>query len=415
MGIEPTFRFRKADTHKTLYYQRIQTRLTWVDFSSIFSTTMASVHQRPRSPYWHASYLGPDGRWILRSTKQENRQSALAVAMEYERASKLARRGELVEAQAREVLRDIMKRADMGETLQGVSIKSHFDSWLAGKKARKAHATAVRYGGTVRDFLAMLGNRAAKPLTSLTAADVERFLNQRMGMGLAPVTVGLDGKVIRTALNAARRQGLIPTNPAEAVELPEGDSVERGTFTPAEVKMLVDTADGEWKLLILFAYFTGARLGDCCRMQWDGVDLGAGTLTYTQTKTGAKVTIPLHPDLLARLNKLAGTDKPEIFILPQMANLRPGGRHGLSEGFKRIMRKAGVDCQTVKGAGTRMISRRSFHALRHSFTSALANQNVASELRMQLTGHKTEGEHRKYTHHEMDNLRAAVQKIPSLG
>jgi hypothetical protein len=33
--------------------------------------------------------------------------------------------------------------------------------------------------------------------------------------------VGLDGKVIRTALNAARRQGLIPTNPAEAVELPE--------------------------------------------------------------------------------------------------------------------------------------------------------------------------------------------------
>jgi integrase len=53
--------------------------------------------------------------------------------------------------------------------------------------------------------------------------------------------------------------------------------------------------------------------------------------------------------------------------------------------------------------------------LRHSFTSALANQNVAPELRMKLTGHKTEGEHRKYTHHEMDNLRAAVKKIPSLG
>ena len=62
-----------------------------------------------------------------------------------------------------------------------------------------------------------------------------------------------------------------------------------------------------------------------------------------------------------------------------------------------------------------MISKRTFHALRHSFTSALANKNVASELRMKLTGHKTEGEHQKYTHHEMDNLRAAVKKIPSLG
>jgi hypothetical protein len=29
---------------------------------------------------------------------------------------------------------------------------------------------------------------------------------------------------------------------------------------------------------------------------------------------------------------------------------------------------------------------------------------------MKLTGHSTEGEHRKYPHHEMDNLRAAVQK-----
>jgi integrase len=375
---------------------------------------MASVHQRPRSPYWHASYLGPDGRWILRSTKVVDRQAALAVAMEYERASKLAGRGELVEAQAREVLKDIMKRADMGETLQAVSIKSHFDTWLASKKDRKSEGTGERYGVAVAEFLKTMGNRASKNLTSLTAADVQRFLDHRTGKGLAPKTVNVDVKIIRGALNAARRQGLIPTNPAEAVELPEAIGMERGTFTPAEVKMLVDAAEGEWKTLIMLAYFTGARLSDCCRMQWEGVDLTEETLTYTQAKTGAKVTAPLHPDLLARLNKLAGTDKPDVFIMPHMANLRPGGRHGLSETFKRIMRKAGVDSQTVKGAGNQMFSRRTFHALRHSFTSALANQNVSAELRMKLTGHKTEGEHQKYTHHEMDNLRAAIKKIPSL-
>jgi integrase len=376
---------------------------------------MASIHRRPDSQYWHAAYFGPDGRRILRSTKQQDRQSALAVAMEYERASKLARRGELVEAQAREVLKDIMKRADMGETLQTVSIKSHFDTWLESKCARKSKGTGERYGVAVEDFLKTLGKRANKNLTSLTAADVQRFLDHRTAKGLAPKTVNVDVKIIRGALNAARRQGLIPTNPAEAVELPEAVGMERGTFTPAEVKMLVDKAEGEWKLLIMLAYFTGARLSDCCRMQWEGVDLTEETLTYTQAKTGAKVTTPLHPDLLTRLNKLAGTDKPEVFILPHMANLRPGGRHGLSETFKKIMRKAGVDSQTVKGAGNQMFSRRSFHALRHSFTSALANQNVSSELRMKLTGHKTEGEHRKYTHHEIDNLRAAVKKIPSLG
>jgi len=375
---------------------------------------MASIHRRPDSQYWHAAYFGPDGRRILRSTKQTDHQSALAVAMEYERASKLARRGELVEAQAREVLKDIMKRADMGETLQTVSIKSHFDTWLASKRDRKSEGTGERYGVAVEEFLKTLGNRANKNLTSLTAADVQRFLDYRMAKGLAPKTVNVDVKIIRGALNAARRQGLISTNPAEAVELPEAIGMERGTFTRAEVKMLVDTAQEEWQTLILLAYYTGARLSDCCRMQWEGVDLTEETLTYTQVKTGAKVTAPLHPDLLARLNTLAGTDKPEVFILPHMANLRPGGRHGLSETFKRIMRKAAVDSQTVKGAGNQMFSRRSFHALRHSFTSALADANVAPEVRMKLTGHKTEREHQKYTHLELEKLRAAVNRLPSL-
>lgn len=375
---------------------------------------MASVHKREKSPYFHASYLGPDGRWILRSTKQDNRQAALAVAMEYERAAKLARRGELTEAQAREVLKDIMKRADIGETLQTVTIKSYFDTWLVNSGTRNTVTTGERYGGVVEGFLKTLGNRASKNITSLTAADVERFMTFRMNKGLAPKTVNVDVKVIRSALNAARRQGLIPTNPAEAVELPSSKGMERGTFTPAEVKLLVDTAKGEWKTLILLAAFTGARLSDCCRMQWDGVNLTEETLTYTQMKTGSKVTAPLHPDLLAHLNKLAGSDKADVFITPQIAVQRTSGRRGLSETFKKLMRTAGLDLQTVKGAGNQLFSRRTFHALRHTFTSSLANQNVSPELRMKLTGHKSEGEHRKYTHHEMENLRAAVKKIPSL-
>jgi len=123
----------------------------------------------------------------------------------------------------------------------------------------------------------------------------------------------------------------------------------------------------------MFAYYTGARFSDCCRMTWTDTDLSAGTFTYMQAKTG-KVTVPLHSDLLAHLETLAGTDKPEVFIMPHMAGLKPDGRHGLSEGFKHIMRKAGLGLQTVKSAGVRQLSCRTFHALRHSFTSALANQ-----------------------------------------
>ena len=375
---------------------------------------MASVHHRPRSPYFFAAFRGPDGRLILRSTKQTDRNSALAVALEFERAAKLAMRGELVESQARDILADIMKRADTGETLRSVSIAAHFRAWLATKEARKSAGTAECYGGVVEGFLASLGKRAAKPLTALVAKDVDTFLDARLKHGVSPSTACLDVRTIRTALNAARRKGLIPTNPAEAVELPDVAGVERGTFTPAEVKMLVDAAKGEWKTLILLAYFTGARLGDCCRVAWEDVDLVRGSLAYTQAKPGLKLTVPLHPEFLAHLEALAGTDKPSPFVQPDMADRKPGGRKGLSESFKVIVRKAGLDLQTVQGGGVRMISRRTFHALRHSFTSALANAGVAPELRMKLTGHKSEAIHAGYTHHELATLRAAVGKLPTL-
>lgn len=352
---------------------------------------------------------------MLRSTGQTDRNAALAIALEYERAAKLARRGELVEAQAREVLKDIMKRADIGETIQTTTIRKHFDGWIASKEARKSEATAERYRMAVKAFLKTLGKRADKPLTSLMARDVEKFLNERTEEGLSPATLNLDVKIIGGALNVARRQGLIPTNPAEAVELPEVESMERGTFTPAEVKMLVDAAEGEWKLLIPLAYYTAARLGDCCRMQWDGVDLAGAKLTYTQSKTGKKVTVAIHPDLLVRLEEWAGKDKAEVFILPKLANERIGGRRGLSETFKKIMKAAGLDAQMVDGKGKRKFSKRSFHSLRHSANSEMANKGVAQEVRMKVTGHKSVREHEKYTHHEMDTLRKAVNQIPSLG
>ena len=67
-----------------------------------------------------------------------------------------------------------------------------------------------------------------------------------------------------------------------------------------------------------------------------------------------------------------------------------------------------------KRGGVRQLWRRTFHALRHSFTSALANSGVAPGLRMKLTGHKSEAMHRGYSHHETETLAKAIAKMPGL-
>ncbi|MBL9167663.1 MAG: site-specific integrase [Verrucomicrobiales bacterium] len=350
----------------------------------------------------------------MQSTKLTDRSAATAFALEIERTEKLAGAGSLVEAQATAILKGILERAGGGETLRTRITSEWLRSWIEGKEATKSTATGVRYKQIVEEFIEHLGHRAKKPLSAVTTREIQAFLTKRTDSGCSPTTVQLDGKILRTAFNRARREGLITTNPAEAVELPERDSVERGTFTPAEVKILINAAKGEWKTMIYLAYFTGARLGDCCRMEWESVDLAKGLLTYKQTKTGKTVLLPIHPQLLTHLETLAVSDKAEKFVMPGMANKGPGGRHGLSEGFKRIMEKAGVDFQQVDGSGKRKICRRTFHALRHSFTSVLANADVAPELRMKLTGHSSQSAHKTYSHHDLETLRRAVDKMPRI-
>ncbi len=377
---------------------------------------MASVHKRPASKYWFGAWRGSDGRLNLRSTKQTNRSKALGVVVEWERIDKKISNGEMAESQIRQVVNDILTRA--GEPpMASPKTNAWLREWVQEKESSKSANTAERYRGIVEMFISHLGAQAEKPITMIAPRDIQAFLTKRRKISkLAATTVNLDGKILRAAFNRARRQGLITTNPAEAVDLPTKRSIERGTFNPVELKMLLEAAKGsEWETLIAFGFYTGARLGDCTRMEWENIDLVNGTIRYQESKTQKAILLPLHPDLAAHLEKLAAIDTAQKYITPHMAELGPGGRHGLSEGFKRIVVKAGLDLQTVQGTGVRKISRRTFHALRHSFTSALANAGVSPELRMKLTGHKSAEIHRGYTHLEMDTLKEAIKKLPGLG
>lgn len=376
---------------------------------------MASVHKRSGSKFWHAAWRGGDGILRLRSTKQTNRSKALSVAVEYERVDKKLVKGDMTEIQVRQVVNDILTR--VGEPpLPTPATNVWLREWIQEKESNKSEGTAERYKGVVEGFLSHLADRAEKPLTGVSPRDIQNFLTKRRKEGkVSAATVNLDGKILRAAFNRARRQGLITTNPAEAVELPAKQSVQRGTFTQTELKQLLDASKGtEWETVIMFGFYTGARLGDCTRMEWDRIDLAHGTIEYKEAKNQKEILLPMHPDLAAHLETLATSDKPQQYVTPRMSELGPGGRHGLSEGFKRIVKKAGLDLQTVQGTGSRSISKRTFHALRHSFTSALANAGVSPELRMKLTGHKSAEIHRGYTHLELETLKDAIKKLPGL-
>ena len=57
---------------------------------------------------------------------------------------------------------------------------------------------------------------------------------------------------------------------------------------------------------------------------------------------------------------------------------------------------------------------RPLHALRHPGISALANAGVAADIRQKLAGHASSKAHVGYTHHEIETLRGAIEKLPTL-
>ncbi len=372
---------------------------------------MATVIRRADSRFWIACFTDRNGRQLKRSAKTSDRSQAMRVAVDLERVEQQARAGSLTTDQLRKVLNDVAEKVN-GDSLAVPSAADYLKGWLDGVKAKRRPGTHERYANTVRLFLAHLGPRAGKPITSVTPAEVEGFLNWRLNSGAAPKTAIVDVKSLKVAFRRAELYGIILKNPVAAVQLPKDESSERGIFTQEEIQTLVGAAPSlEWQTLILLGYFLGARLSDCVHMKWENIHPTDGVIVYEQKKTGKRVVVPMHYHIIEHLDYLR-TFGTTGFLCPKLAMKGPGGKHGLSEGFKRIATKAGIDLGVIEGKGTRKFTQRTFHSLRHSFNSILANAGVSDELRMKLTGHSSKEMNKRYTHLEVATLKNAMTAMP---
>jgi integrase len=257
-------------------------------------------------PFWYVAYSLSDGRRVLRSTRQVIKRKALEVAHALEKVSRTARAGELTESKTRAWFNEMLTGAGLAAARHD-SVRGFALQWLASKRL----SVKCPIGNSLRTrpyalLLDSLGPRVDKPISSVTPADIVAYRDERMRDAIAGGTLHHYLKIIRAVFTSARRQGLILSNPAEAVDLPRIKRNERAVFAVQEVKALLAVALAEWQTLILLAFYTGARLRDCSRLDWSAVDLAEGFITFRQGKTRKKVVLPIHPALSEHLLAIAG-------------------------------------------------------------------------------------------------------------
>jgi integrase len=372
-----------------------------------------------RSPYWIAAYKLADGRQRRKSTKCTDKRQARIVLHGFEEAELIGGAGSQagpVEQQLRNAFDDVLFRFT-GRKPYRPTIHDHIADWLKAEEKTIEGSSLKRYRQVLAAFESFLGLRARDSLEALSKDVFLAYRDRLQADGHSARGINQTFKILRRPFKVAFDEGLIAYNPIGAIKRLKSVGAEKGIFTPEQIVRLLKAAPSdEWRALIALGYYTGGRLMDLARLTWGAVDRTQNTIGFKQKKTGGDVVVPIHPELGRYLDKLSrGIGKAQI--LPSLSGKSGTGKSGLSLAFKRIMATAGIEAGVARkrvGAAGRNVSKLSFHALRHSFTSELARAGVAPEVRQLLTGHSDLSSHKAYTHLELDTLTRAVTSLPCL-
>ena len=228
----------------------------------------------------------------------------------------------------------------------------------------------------------------------------------------------------------ADKAGLVD-DPWDGVRLHADDCHSRRELTLDELERLLKAATkagNEWRRLFVVGIYTGLRLGDCCCLRWDSVNLERGVIQLIPTKTrkhahGQPITIPIHPRLRAELSipveesistrSTCSTRLPS-FVNPTLADFYKNSKWRVSRGLELIFKSAHIETSIrIEGRRTRT-PEATFHSLRHTFVSLAANAGVPLPVVASIVGHSSTAMTRHYYHENEEMLRQAVAAIPSL-
>lgn len=387
---------------------------------------MAYLRKLTKSPYWIAVFRDKAGKQYNRSTRvyhagetpkerARSRRRALQVAEGYERLA----RGEIQrESDVKRVALQLAAIAG-GDAIELVSLRKFLQGWIDRiETERKSKGTLARYKQIANDFIKFMAEKADQPVDIVRPIDIQNYIGSLSEKGFASKTISNHLKILRTPFAEGVRLQVLDTNPALAVKPPKVISVQRDSFTVEDLKSILKAAEGrengrEWRTMTLLGYYGGLRLGDASLLTWQNVDLVGEKLSFTPEKTKSPVEIPIHPALLKHLMTIANSADPKSPLCPELAKTPKGRRFYLSREFARICKDAGVENE-MKGEGVRKVSTKTYHSLRHTLATHLAEKDVAAELRMKLTAHEDERVHAGYTHLQFKEMQTALNKLEGL-
>jgi len=383
------------------------------------------------------AHVGASARQLKLTTGTCDRKLARRIADELEDSARGLRTADQINAfldtiADRKVRRRARRSFDAallkatGRGLGSQTARGYIENWLGRREQEVAASSFARYKAAAEGLIQSLGGKADQEMALVARDDIARFRDSE-AKRVAPSSVNLTLKITRLIFNAAEADGVVTRNEAKHVKRVK-DRVrrtQRRAFTVDEIRRVLTECDDEWRSLVLFGLYTGARLGDLATLTWQNLDLGRGEVRFVSRKTGRQMIIPLAKPLREHIERLPAGDDPKQALHPRCCSIvnREGRSGTLSRQFGEILAQAGlasaqshhISERKRKGrAARRSVSEVSFHALRHSMVSLLKTAGVSAAVAMDLAGHESAAVNAHYTHLDDATKSAAIDRLPDV-
>lgn len=164
-----------------------------------------------------------------------------------------------------------------------MTVKAYLVSWLEGAAKNKVQA------GTLDRYRSCMEAKAyphigSIQLAKLAPAHIEKWYADLAAAGESPRGRQMAGVVLGTALRHAVRLKLIPHSPVNDIPKPRPPKKEMKVWTNEQVRAFLAAASSDrLHSLYVLAVSTGMREGELFGLQWQDIDLAAGSLSVQRT------------------------------------------------------------------------------------------------------------------------------------
>lgn len=121
----------------------------------------------------------------------------------------------------------------------------------------------------------------------ITTLDLDRYYNSLLREGMSPANLLHYHRIIRAALNQAKKWKMTPDNPADDVDLESVSKPEMNVPTVEQARALVvratESSSPDLGPILLFGMLTGMRRGEVCGVQWSDVDWTSSRITVRRS------------------------------------------------------------------------------------------------------------------------------------